>query len=303
MRKIYDNTIDMIWQTQPWADMLRTSWQVEQTYVIDGVHIEKRSIAFGQYGLFVLWVAPTLSPERLIALCQQEKCLFLQIETYITDISQESSCFNTLREWYYKKFIPPYTALIDMTQSLDDILAGMKPKGRYNIKLAQKKWVKCQVVEKTPENIKHFYNILLETTTRDAFSGNSFEYYTQFLNTLTSSQLLLAYLDEEVIAGGIFVFDAEVSLYYYGASSNKHRNVMAPYLVQYTALCEAKNRGSRYYDFLWVAWPNEKNSPLAGVTDFKKKFTTDMRHVSQSYIWVRNKPLYMIIQLLRKLSR
>jgi peptidoglycan pentaglycine glycine transferase (the first glycine) len=106
------------------------------------------------------------------------------------------------------------------------------------------------VVEKTPENIKHFYNILLETTTRDAFSGNSFEYYTQFLNTLTSSQLLLAYLDEEVIAGGIFVFDAEVSLYYYGASSNKHRNVMAPYLVQYTALCEAKNRGSRYYDFL-----------------------------------------------------
>ena len=303
MRKIYDNTIDMIWQTQPWADMLRTSWQVEQTYVIDGVHIEKRSIAFGQYGLFVLWVVPVLSSDRLIALCQQEKCLFLQIETYTTDIFQESSCFNILREWYYKKFIPPYSALIDMTQSLDDILAGMKSKGRYNIKLAQKKWVTCRAVEKTPENIRHFYNILLETTTRDSFAGNSLEYYTQFLNILTGSELFLAYLDEEVIAGGIFVFDTEVSLYYYWASSNKHRNVMAPYLVQYTALCEAKNRGSRYYDFLWVAWPNEKNSPLAGVTDFKKKFTADIRHVSQSYIWVRNKPFYMIIQLLRKLSR
>jgi lipid II:glycine glycyltransferase (peptidoglycan interpeptide bridge formation enzyme) len=76
----------------------------------------------------------------------------------------------------------------------------MKPKGRYNIKLAQKKEVEVKSVEKTLDNIKLYYNLMLETTLRDNFSGNSIDYYTNFLNKIENSELLLAYKDEKVIA-------------------------------------------------------------------------------------------------------
>jgi lipid II:glycine glycyltransferase (peptidoglycan interpeptide bridge formation enzyme) len=44
-----------------------------------------------------------------------------------------------VRDFYYKKFITPYTAIIDLNLSEDEILSLMKPKGRYNIRLAEKK--------------------------------------------------------------------------------------------------------------------------------------------------------------------
>jgi len=41
---------------------------------------------------------------------------------------------------------------------------------------------------------------MLETTSRDNFSGNNLEYYITFLEKLENSELLLAYKDDIVIA-------------------------------------------------------------------------------------------------------
>ncbi|MGB2110624.1 MAG: hypothetical protein ACPHY8_01505 [Patescibacteria group bacterium] len=54
-----------------------------------------------------------------------------------------------------------------------------------------------------------------ETTSRDNFSGNTLDYYKIFLQTLKNSELFLAYKDEEVVAGGIFVFQDSQAIYYY----------------------------------------------------------------------------------------
>jgi lipid II:glycine glycyltransferase (peptidoglycan interpeptide bridge formation enzyme) len=81
-----------------------------------------------------------------------------------------------------------------------------------------------------------------ETTSRDSFEGNNLEYYTKFLKQNNSSKLLLAKKDDIVIAAGIFIFDTEVSIYYYGASTSQkeYRNLMAPYLLQWEAITRAK---------------------------------------------------------------
>jgi lipid II:glycine glycyltransferase (peptidoglycan interpeptide bridge formation enzyme) len=50
-------------------------------------------------------------------------------------------------------------------------------------------------VEKTEENIKAYYNLMIETTSRDNFSGNNLEYYKIFLNSLDNSKLILAKKD------------------------------------------------------------------------------------------------------------
>jgi lipid II:glycine glycyltransferase (peptidoglycan interpeptide bridge formation enzyme) len=143
-----------------------------------------------------------------------------------------------------------------------------------------------------------------ETTSRDKFSWNTLEYYSIFLNTLKSSKLLLAYCEEKVIAWWIFIFDNNVSIYYYGASTSdkKYRNLMAPYLLQWEAIKIARNNWSKIYDFLWIAKQWEKNSSLIWVTNFKLKLTKDTREVSTSYIYINKKIKYFLIDVLRKIK-
>jgi lipid II:glycine glycyltransferase (peptidoglycan interpeptide bridge formation enzyme) len=296
-----------IWQTKPWWEMLKASNQADEIFEINWIQIEKRKVSMWEYGLFILWFEKELNwndVNKLIELCKKENALFIQLETISYGNNSKLQILD-FKSWYYKKFITPYTAVINTKETEEEILAKMKPKGRYNIKLATKKWVEVKEVEKTDANIQEYYNLMLETTSRDSFSWNSIDYYKTFLNSLNQSKLLLAYVDEVVVAGWIFTFDKEVSIYYYWAStSNKqYRNLMAPYLLQWEAIKIAKNMWSKLYDFLWVATPGDTNSELAWVTDFKLKLSADVRNISDSYIWINKWFKYFLINLLRKLKR
>jgi len=237
---------------------------------------------------------------------KNQKCLFFQIETLNYSEIKENiyqELFE-INKFYYKKFITEYTAVIGLEKTEEEILALMKPKWRYNIKLAAKKWVEIKSVEKTEKNIKLYYELMLETTSRDNFSGNSLNYYINFLENIKNSQLLLAFKDNVVIAGGIFVFDEKVSIYYYWASTSKkeYRNLMAPYLLQWEAIKIAQNKKSKLFDFLGVSSPNSKNDSLSWVTSFKKKLTPDIRKVSQAYIFIRKPIFYKIFNIIRKIK-
>lgn len=303
-----------IWQTEEWWKMLLASKQVESIFNVEWIKIEKRKIWLWEYWFFILWVSSIESfyvrwneiLNKIIDLAKKEKVLFLQIETLnYFDSSFDDIISDYVEEWYYKKFITPYTAVINLEKTEEEILLNMKPKGRYNIKLATKKWVIVKEVEKTNENITQYYNLMLETTSRDSFSWNNIGYYKTFLNKIENSKLLLAYFEDKVIAGWIFVFNKSVSIYYYGASTSeqKYRNLMGPYLLQREAIKIAKSKWSKLYDFLWVASPDEKNSSLAWVTDFKLKLSSDVRNVSHSYIWINDKLKYWIIVFIRYLKK
>lgn len=297
----------MIWQEENWKKLLIKTNQVDKIIQLDNFSVEKRSIGLWNFGLFILGFSWSINSElskKLIDLCKKEQALFIQIETnnyYENNILAE----NNFTEWFYKKFITQYTAVIDLSKSIDDILANMKPKWRYNIKVAHKKWVEALIVDKTEKNISDYYKLMNETTSRDNFSWNTLNYYINFLNTIKDSKLILAYKDWVAIAGWIFVFWKEVSIYYYWASTSKkeYRNLMAPYAVQFLAIQEAKNRESKVYDFLWIAWPNEKNSELSWVTDFKLKLTKDTRAVSQSFIWINKRFHYTMLVLIKRIKK
>jgi lipid II:glycine glycyltransferase (peptidoglycan interpeptide bridge formation enzyme) len=292
-----------IWQTKSWQEMLKKSGQVSEFFDVEWVFVEKRKVALWEFWLFILWIENKLNKEvvnKLIELCKKENCLFIQIETI--DYSNNFNLnIKNFKEWYYKKFITPYTSIIDLHQKEEDILVKMKPKGRYNIKIAIKKWIEVKEVEKTEENIKKYFDLMLETTSRDNFNWNNLEYYKIFLNSLKNSKLLLAYAWDKVIAWWIFTFDDEISIYYYWASTSdkQYRNMMAPYLLQWTAIQIAKENWSELYDFLWVATPNDKNSELVWVTDFKLKLSKDIRKVSNSYIWINRWFKYNLILILK----
>ena len=166
----------------------------------------------------------------------------------------------------------------------------MHEKWRYNIRLAEKRWVTTDGVSPTKENIDTWMNLLSDTTSRDGFSQNSRNYYEKFLSTLEENNawgLLFAYFDSRVIAAGIFVYSGDTAIYYYGASASDRelRKHMAPYLLQWEAICEGKRRWCVVYDFLGIAPPDEKNSSLRGVTEFKEKFGGEIVKLGPKYLF------------------
>ncbi len=180
---------------------------------------------------------------------------------------------------------PENTLLLDLSFSEERLLSQMKPKGRYNIRVAEKHHVSVRASDGNVKDIDAFYRLLSQTTSRDKFSGHNKKFYEDMLSTLhpgrnghghdlshPEAKLYLAEYKDEIVAGIIVTFYRDTAIYYFGASSNEHRNVMAPYLLQWRALLDAKTAGCKWYDFLGIAPQNQPTHPWAGVTDFKLKF-------------------------------
>jgi lipid II:glycine glycyltransferase (peptidoglycan interpeptide bridge formation enzyme) len=198
---------------------------------------------------------------------QEENAIFCRINPYQFDLSASpgSRIVPELTESH-----PATTLVLDLTLSKEELLKQMKPKGRYNINLARKKGVKVFRSIDTDT----YFQLLQETTKRDQFCGHAQNYYQKMLEAFQDKGfMLLAEYQGKIIAGGIFTLVGQRAIYYYGASGNQDRNVMAPYLVQWEAILEAKRQGCKIYDFLGIAPEGAENThPLAKVTEFKRKF-------------------------------
>lgn len=175
-------------------------------------------------------------------------------------------------------YLPRDTLVLDLHKSEEELLKEMKQKGRYNIKIAQKAGLvirknyisdgsQCRLV------LDSFYNILKETGLRDGFHLHAKSFYENFMKILDKNALLYsAHLDNKMLGGILVTYFGDKTTYYFGASSNECRNLMAPYLLQWTAILDAKMAGMKSYDFLGIAPEKSPDHPLAGVSEFKLKF-------------------------------
>jgi lipid II:glycine glycyltransferase (peptidoglycan interpeptide bridge formation enzyme) len=213
---------------------------------------------------------------------------------------------------------PENTLIIDLTQSPEELLKQMKPKGRYNIKVAEKHGVKIRESDGNEKDVEDFYRLFSQTTARDRFSGHPRQYY-QNMITFLGHQKAKFYLAEyrpgpagkpQTVAGMIVTHFKDTATYYFGASGNEHRNVMAPYLLQWHAIREAEKAGFKYYDFLGIAPLQDPatgeispDHPWAGVTDFKLKFGGKRVDYQPAREIVYQPFWYFIIKILKRLRR
>jgi|CXWL01.1.fsa_nt_gi lipid II:glycine glycyltransferase (peptidoglycan interpeptide bridge formation enzyme) len=202
---------------------------------------------------------------------------------------------------------PEVTLLLDLTLTEQQLLEQMKRKGRYNINLSEKKGVRVERAEGENQRksfCHEFYQLLKETKERDLFSAHQEAYYQTMLKTLRSSEIFIAWHDDRPIAGAICTFQSTRAIYYYGASGNQHRELMAPYLVQWEAIREAKRRGCTTYDFLGIA-PEEalQDHPWKGITDFKRKFGGSVVHYPKPIDIIHRPFWYSIYRSLKFLQR
>ena len=192
---------------------------------------------------------------------------------------------------------PRRTILLDLAVDEETILAGMKSKTRYNIRLAKRKGV--EVRRGTEEDHPLFHRLMMATGERDRFGVHSEAYYRaawRHLSTQGRAVLLLASHDGEVLAGLFAAAFGDTAIYLYGASSNRQRNRMPNHALQWEAIRWARDLGCRHYD-LWGIPDVDPDSPtaaLTGVHRFKDGFGGRVTRYVGAYDYVYSRPLYRV---------
>ncbi|MEI8095852.1 MAG: peptidoglycan bridge formation glycyltransferase FemA/FemB family protein [Spirochaetales bacterium] len=164
---------------------------------------------------------------------------------------------------------PPDTVIVPLLPD-DALLAGMHKKTRYNIGLAEKKGV---TVEKAGvEGLADWYALYRETAERDRISIHTEAYYRDLFSQAPDLALWLARFEGKLLAGNIVLVHGFTATYLYGASSNEHRNLMAPYALQAAAMRDARERGATEYDLFGIPPTDDENHPMHGLYRFKTGF-------------------------------
>lgn len=182
---------------------------------------------------------------------------------------------------------PPQTILIDLRPSLDDILATMKQKTRYNIRLAAKKGVTVRQGERA--DLPAFVQLMQLTGQRDGFGVHTPMYYQAAFDIFSETDqvaLFLAEFASRPLAAIMAFTLGQHAYYFYGASSNEERERMPNYAVQWAAIQWAKTRGCQWYDLWGIPdAPEEeleanfttRHDGLWGVYRFKRGFGGQIR--------------------------
>ena len=188
----------------------------------------------------------------------------------------ESAGFAPAPEAGFGGVQPKAVMVLDLAPTADELLAGFHSKWRYNIRVAERKGV--EVAEVGRDRLPTFYELLVETARRDGFLIRTRTYFESLFDCLEPAgaiAMFLAHYEAEPIAGAICMGVGGRLTYVYGASSNRHRNVMPNHLMQWHMIRWAREHDYRIYDFRGVS-PVRNGKPaeehLAGLNRFKEGF-------------------------------
>ncbi len=157
------------------------------------------------------------------------------------------------------------------------LLGAMHHKTRYNVRVAERRGVAVRAG--TGADIPAFYAILRETAARDRFLVRGISYFEAMWRECLGrglGWLLLAEADGELLAGAIIFRMGNTAWYLYGASSNRRRELMPAYAVQWEAIRRARREGCAVYDFRGVSGDLSEDNPLYGIYRFKKGFGAEL---------------------------
>ena len=234
------------------------------------------------------------------SVCKRNRAIFLKLEPDAWE--DNSSITNYELRISPHNIQPPRTLIVDIKDSEEQILARMKQKTRYNIRLAEKKGVTVRAWK----DIESFHRMMLVTGGRDGFGVHSLEYYKRayrFMHPNEMCEILVAEFEGKPLAALFVARNGNRAYYLYGASTDEERNRMPTYLLQWEAIKWAKVRGCDEYDLWGVPDEDEatleanfetRHDGLWGVYRFKRGFGGQLKRAAQALDRVYNPALYWV---------
>jgi lipid II:glycine glycyltransferase (peptidoglycan interpeptide bridge formation enzyme) len=172
---------------------------------------------------------------------------------------------------------PPSTVVLDLSPSEEELLAAMKSKTRYNVRLSLKKGV--TVTECGEEQLDAWYRLYRETGIRDRIAVHAEEYFREMFRLsrrygrgAPEYRLLMARHDGDLLAGIVVAFRGARAWYPFGASAGLKRNLMPTYALQWRAIQLARSRGCESYDLFGIPPAPDPRHPMHGLYQFKTGF-------------------------------
>jgi len=335
-----------IFQTKEWEDFkLNTGY--EKSYRIDDLFVLQKKLPFGRTMLYSPMVDQNIEYriknkaflEEVKKTAKENNSIFYRLELgFATTNDQLLTTDGFVKA--FEEMQPENTIILDISKSEEEILAQMKPKGRYNIKIAEKNGIEIQ---KTT-NIDAFYHLYETMAKRQKISYRSRKYFQNLIDILGKSGycevfeatlskrhceersdeaifcvdrpvlseveglprpdgLAMTKQNDAILASAIISFYDNTAIYLFGGSSNEHRNLMAPYKLHWEIIKEAKRRGLTKYDFFGIAPQNQPNHPWAGVTRFKQQFGGEEVELLGSWDLIFKPTEYQLFKVLEKMRR
>jgi peptidoglycan pentaglycine glycine transferase (the first glycine) len=189
------------------------------------------------------------------------------------------------------------TVIVEVgTSTEEEMLARMKQKTRYNVRLGPKKGVSLRVGNQGDWPM--LYKMYAETSLRDGFVIRDEAYYrkvwtlfdnsevehSKFDNSILENRIpnieyrvsntplaqpLIAEVDGEPVAAIVVFAFAGRAYYVYGMSREAHREKMPTYLLQWEAMKWARARGCATYDLWGAPETFDESDSMWGVFRFK----------------------------------
>lgn len=237
--------------------------------------------------------------QEVDSVCKSYRAIFLKLEPNLWDEQKPDTWHPKLRTSPHN-IQPPRTIVIDIRATEEEILAKMKQKTRYNIRLAEKKGVTVRAWD----DIESFHKMMLVTGGRDGFGIHSLEYYKrayELFHPKGLCEILVAEFEGKPLAALFVARNGNRAYYLYGASTDEERNRMPAYLLQWEAMKWAKARGCEEYDLWGVPDEDEatleanfetRHDGLWGVYRFKRGFGGELKRAAQALDRVYNPLLY-----------
>lgn len=268
-----------LFQSQEWRDFQaacgKKVWSLAE---MSGTQ-QVLSFGLGSYGYaprFPGVNADTATLENLRTFGQSAGWVFVRIEPQ-TDALLES-CRQDLGTRLQKSpsdVQPREILMVNVAKEEEVLLAEMKQKTRYNIRVAQKHGVVVEATV-TDSDRETFLDLLTQTAERKEIQFHPREYYQKFLEYFDERQceLLVAKKDTVILAGLLLVYYQGTAYYLHGGSGDAGRKYMAPHLLQWEAMKRARARGCQQYDFGGVAIESlaPTGKDWSGITRFKQGF-------------------------------
>jgi lipid II:glycine glycyltransferase (peptidoglycan interpeptide bridge formation enzyme) len=187
---------------------------------------------------------------------------------------------------------PPDTVLVDLKPDEASILAAMKSKWRYNVRLAEKKGVTVEAAG--GEAVPEFYELYRATSKRDRIALHPEGYYSRLFSLALERRslgaagtpelrLFVARHEGRALAAIVTLFRGAEAVYLYGASSDEKRNLMPAYALQWAAMRAAKAAGCGTYDLFGIPPREDPAHPMAGLYKFKTGFGGAIAHRAGSW--------------------
>lgn len=289
-------------QSSTWAEF-RRKWGnevLETNYGLITVH----RLPFTNYkiGIFEKGPMPVETMIKdLVKIGKENNLVFIKLEPNYPVKKDNMACadkqkvIDLLKKYGAipgKTVFTPTTFWIDLKPSEEDLMKSFHSKTRYNIRVAEKNGVKVRE-DNSNKAFEEYLELTRETVNRQGFYAHNEKYHKLMWETLRKAgiaHLLTATYKKEIITTWI-LFKWKDFLYYpYGASTEKHKNVMANNLMMWEAIKFGKKNKLKTFDL----WGREAGK---GFTKFKEGYSPQVVEFLGTWDLVINKPAYYLYKI------